>query len=321
MLVMAMATSAAAEGAPRAPVLLVEPPATFDTARFATALETYVTNVRLEIAPHAAATDDVVCADAWAAAQSMAGPIGLWVRWTGDTIVVSMVTDAGCAAAQSTTVDAAPGDAAFVYRVAALKLASMVREVAPVAPPEVRAPPVVIAPVIVPAADPGLARTIDVGATGVASGAEESRLYGLVASAWIGARWSAGVTLILGAANEATGLAGDGRARMFGALGGARLVLVERGRFALDAEVSVGGFGVHASADRMTGGTTSETAWTPVASLAPRLRVAVAGPVSVTLGPTLDVSTRSVHLTLGETPLYQASLVRFRWDVRAQIWF
>ena len=79
--------------------------------------------------------------------------------------------------------------------------------------------------------------------------------------------------------------------------------------------------GVHASADRLTGDTMSETTWTPVAALATRLRIAVAGPVSVTLGPTVDVSTRSVRLTLGETPLYQASLVRFRWDVRAQIWF
>ncbi len=324
-IVLLSAAIAAADPLPRVPVLVVDPPAGFDVAKLETALETYVTNAQLVVLPHAAAPDPAMCADAVAQAHALASPTGLWVRWTEGHLVIAMVGEAGCGASESSTVDVPADQPAFVYRVAALKLGSMLRGLAIAPPPS--DPPPVIAPALLarpipPAPVAPLARSIELGASGVASAQADERIYAASAGAWIGRAWSVGAMVSLGAAREAESVAGAGTARMFGALVAARRTLAGNPRWGLDLEAGAGIAAVWSSADRSDGqAAMSDHAVTPVLALAPRLRLAVAGPLGVSLGPTLEVAARSVRFSLGDTPLYHASLVRLRWDLRAQIWF
>jgi len=313
---------AAADPLPQVPVLIIDAPPTFDLGRFATALETYVPNVQIATVPHAAAPDEVVCADALAQARAIASPIGLWVRWVDGAMVIAMVPEAGCGAVESSTVEVPADQPTFVYRVAALKLGSMLRGL-PVVPPPVAPPPVVIVP-SVPVTPPpaALDRSIEIGATGIASTSAADRVYLASAGAWIGRAWSIGASFSISASRDAESAAGAGTARLFGVLGGVRRTLTHGERWALDLEAGVGVVAVWSSADRSDGQPAmSDHAITPIASLAPRLRLAVAGPIGLSLGPTLDVAPRSVRFSLGDTPLYHAGMARLRWDVRAQIWF
>jgi len=325
-----------ADAAPaRVPMVLVDPPPAFDTARFVTSLETYVTNAVIEASSRVPATDDIVCAEVIAEARAAAVSVALWARWVDRTMTVSMVTvDKGCAAAESSTVDVPPEQPEFVYRVSALKIASLLRVL-----PETR----VVVEDNPSGPEVGQARNplpwslgsrirptydgaVELGATGVASSESAARTFALVASAWVNTRshstrFSVGATLLASAAHEADAAGGSGRTRVFGASLGGRAILIRGERAALVGQLDLGVLSIWSSADRTTGASAmSETVWAPVVSLAPHVRIAVAGPLHVTLGPTLDLS-RPVLLTLGQTPLYQASWLRFRWDIRAQLWF
>ena len=313
---------------PTVPIALVDAPPSFEDARFVTALETYVTNARLSIVRLSAMTDDAVCAALIESTRAAPSPVVLWARWTHGTMSLSMVTvEHACGAVETSTVDVPPDQPAFIYRVAALKLASFLR-VVPAAAPRPEAPmPAKLEPVRKPlpaVVTSAPEHAVELGAAGVASTESAARTYTLVASGWIGTRYSLGGTLLASVAHEANAPGGSGRARLFGALVGARRTFAHSGRFALVGEIDLGVVSVWSSAQRITTTATdamSERVWTPLAAFAPHLRILLAGPLHVTVGPTLEIASRAVLLTLGDTPLYHASLVRFRWDVRAQIWF
>lgn len=330
--------------APRpVPILLVDPPPTFDRVRFDSSLQTYVTNAQLLPTPHAAATDDMICNDAFSAARDARSPVAMWARWTDAGMTVFMVSvDKDCGVVESSTVDVPPDQPDFVYRVAALKIASLLRSLPEetgghLDEPEAPARTSLAwrdLPLRVP---PTYYGAVDLGVTGVASTEAAARTYALVASAWIKSRFyptyrgqgptrlSYGLGLLASAAHDADAAGGSGRARVFGAFGGLRIRAWgnERdGRLAVIGELDAGVLSVWASADRVTGADAmSETVWAPFVAVAPHLRIKIAGPLHVTVGPTLDLALRRVELSVGESALYRASLVRFRWDARAQLWF
>ncbi len=332
VLVMLLAGIASAEPA-RVPMVLVDAPKGFDTARLSTSLETYVTNAVIVVAPRAAAADDVVCADALAMARLASTPIALWARWTSPlSIALSMASvDKGCAAIETSTVDVPPEQPDFVYRVAALKIASLVRVL-----PEASAPAVELVPPTATTPEawsekPTIVRVpywaaIDLGVTGVASTASSARTYALAGSFWLQEpggwpRFSIGATLVASAAHEAEAAGGSGSARLFAALVGARARIAQSGRVAIIAELDAGIATVWSSAERSNGTPAmSERVWTPIATFAPHVRLGLTRRFHLALGPTLDVS-RAISLTLGDTLLYRASSVRFRWDIRAERWF
>jgi hypothetical protein len=342
-IVVGVASISPAHAAPvRVPMQLVAPPPTFDASRFGTSLETYVTNAVVVVSPRAAAADDVVCADAIAQAHAASAPVALWARWVAPsdaspappmapTMTVSMVTvEKGCAEIDSSTVDVPPDQPDFVYRVAALKIASLLRVlpessvgqptgIDPRLVPGDKNVPAVVTPAPVPARP---RHTIEVGATGVASTTPAGRTLATSIGVWRGERFAFGGALFASMAHEATAAGGAGTARVFGVHGGVRLRAWARGRLAIIHEMDVGLASVWASADRSTGvEAMSETVWTPFVAIAPHLRIALAGPLHVTVGPTLDLAWRRVDLRVAEVPLYHAGVVRFRWDARVQLWF
>ena len=210
-------TLAAAEPAPPAPtvpLLVIGAPSTFELARLASALDTYVPNAKLAVT---SASADAGCEEALADARAAQSPIGLWLQWTPDgAIVIERVDAAGCAAIESSTVEVPPEQPSFVYRVIALKVASLVREL-PVPPPTAPAPvpPKVIAtaPPSAPIAPRSPWRAIDVGASGIADTAAESRGYFASAGAWFGRTWLLGGDVRVGLAHDATRSGRPGRAR------------------------------------------------------------------------------------------------------------
>jgi hypothetical protein len=314
---------ASADPLPAVPMALVDAPPAFDGARFTTALETYVVNAQVSVRLVPVMTDDAVCASLLVAPTQTA----VWARWTATTIQLSVATaEKGCGAVETSTVDIPKDQPAFVYRVAALKVASLLRTLpAPPAPPPPAPTPLPALPGVVPPPRHVDTRTpvaVELGATGVASGSKARRTSSLVLGAWFGKTVSLGGSLLASAAQDADAPGGSGTARMFGALVGGRMTFPLGGRLAIISEVDVGVLSVGSSADRVTGAAAmSDREWTPILSFDPHLAVRVAGPLYVLVGPTLDLATHSVDISLGDTPLYHASLVRFRWDVRAQIWF
>ena len=322
------------------PLLLIDPPAGFDAARFATALETYVPSARVVVSVSARAGADpaAICAEVQAAAAGAGALIALWARWTDGGLVIERVGAAGCEAVDRSVVDVASEQQAFVYRVAALKVASLVRDLAEAAPVAEAAEPVAPPPepdergalaasdgddVVrggVVAAEP--ARVLELGASGIASTRAADRVTLASLGGWVGGAWRFGGTAMISDAHEQAGPGGQGRVRVFGGFAGTRRVLA-RGpwwRFEVTAELGV--LHVRSEATR-TGGAPAMSAqvWTPAAAVAPRLGLPLAGPLGLALGPTVEASTRAVRLTLGDTPLYNASRVRLRWDVRAELRF
>jgi hypothetical protein len=65
----------------------------------------------------------------------------------------------------------------------------------------------------------------------------------------------------------------------------------------------------------------SADVWTPAVALAPWIQFAVVGPLSLALGPTLEIAARPVELDLGVSPLYHAGRVRLRGDVHVELAF
>jgi hypothetical protein len=356
-LVVALTSRDARAESVRIPMMLVDAPNGFDTARFVTSLETYVTNAAVVVVPRAGGGDDVVCVDAVAAGRLAQVPVALWARWasasnesgvsntSGLSMTLSMVVvEKGCGAIESSAVDVTPDQPDFVYRVAALKVASLLRVLPETAPVEPTKGATDDSTPTVPrsglAWNSGGARvaapyygTIELGVTGVASAESAARTYALVASVWLkthfyatresprGTRFMVGLSLLASAAHEVESAGGSGSARLFGALVGGRMFFARSGRVALLADANMGVATVWSSADRSNGADAmSERVWTPIASLAPHVRFKVTLPFHITAGPTIDVS-RSIDLTLGDTPLYHASWLRFRWDIRAQLWF
>ena len=310
--------------APTVPLLVIGPPPTFELGRLDNALDTYVPNATLAVTAMAASG----CEEALAAARAAHSPIGFWLHWTTDgAIVIERVGEAGCSAIESSTVDVPPEQPAFVYRVVALKVASLVREL-PVPPPTAACParptghrP--IAPPSAPIAPRSPWRAIDLGASGIADTAAADRLYFASAGAWFGRTWLLGGDVRVGLAHDATGPGGHGSARGFGAFAGVRRAIVERRAWSIYVALELGVIGVHASATRAPSATSamSDDVWTPAAALAPWIRFALVGPLALALGPTLELQARPVELDLGVSPLYHAARVQLRGDVHAELAF
>ena len=303
--------------APTVPLLVIGAPSTFELARLASALDTYVPNATLAVT----SSIDAGCDEALAGARAVQSPIGLWLHWTAEgAIVIERVGAAGCAAIESSTVEVPPEQPSFVYRVIALKVASLVREL-PVPPPTVPPPPrIIVAPPRPPSPSPW--RAIDVGASGIANTAAESRGYFASAGAWFGRNWMLGGDVRVGLARDATGMGGQGSARAFGAFAGVRHAIIDSRAWSIDMALEVGAIGVHGAATR-TDAASAMTAdvWTPAVALAPRIRFGVVGPLAIALGPTLELLARPVELDLGVSPLYQADRVRLRVELQAEITF
>ena len=312
--------------APAVPLLVIGAPRTFDLARLTSALDTYVPNARLVVTAMAASVSGAPsgCHDAMAAARAAGSPVALWLRWSSDgAIVIERAGAAGCAASESSTVDVPPEQPAFVYRVVALKVASLVRELpAPAQPPPLTPAPPVPPPSARPEPTRLPSRAIDLGMSGIADTAAASRSYFASAGAWFGHPWALGGEVRISLAHDATGPGGDGSARAFGAFAGVRRALVERPAWSIDVALEVGAIGVHAAATRTNQASAmSADVWTPAAALAPRLRVAVVGPLWLTLGPTLEILARPVELDLGVSQLYDAGGLRLRGDLNAELAF
>jgi hypothetical protein len=312
--------------APTVPLLVIGAPSTFELARLESALDTYVPNAKLVVTAISASGTDAPpgCDEAMAAAHAAGSTIALWLHWTADgVIVIERVGAAGCAAVESSNVDVPPDQPAFVYRVIALKVASLVREL-PVPPPPpapVAAPPAVVAP-----AQPQLPsapwRAIDLGASGIAETAAASRTYAASAGAWFGGTWALGGDVRVSLARDATGPGGQGSAQELGAFAGARRAIVDGRGWSIDVALELGAIGVHGAATR-TNMASAGTAnvWTPAAAIAPRIRFAIVGPLALVVGPTLEVLARPVELDLGVSPLYDADRVRLRGDIYAELAF
>ncbi len=314
-------TIAAAQPAPApasVPLLVIGAPSTFELARLASALDTYVPNAKVTVTE----TPSASCEDALAAARAAHSPIGLWLHWTTEgALAIERVGAAGCSAVESSTVDVPPEQPAFVYRVVALKVASLVRELpAPPAEPPARlpAPPRAIA--IEPPRLPW--RAIELGVSGIANTAAADRGYFASAGAWFGRDWALGGDVRASLSRDATGPGGSGNARVFGVFAGVRRAIVERPAWSIDVALELGAIGVHGSAMRTTTSSAmTDDVWTPAAALAPRIRVALVGPLAVTGGPTLELHARTVALDLGDSPLYHAGRVRLRGDVHLELSF
>ncbi len=311
--------------APIVPLLVIDAPDTFELARLASALDTYVPNAKLVVTamPGSGTAAPPGCDEAMASARAAGSPIGLWLHWTSDgVIVIERAGAAGCAAIESSTVEVPPEQSAFVYRVVALKVASLVRElpVPPPAPPA-PAPPRVIAPGP-PSVSRSPRRAIELGASGIADTAAASRGYSASAGAWFGHPWALGGDVRVSLARDATSPGGDGSARAFGVFAGVRRAIALRRAWSIDVALEVGAIGVHGAATRtnLASAMTADV-WTPAAALAPRIRLAVVGPLALTLGPTLEVLTRSVELDLGVSSLYDAGRVQLRGDIYAELAF
>ncbi len=320
-LVIAGSTIAAAQPAPTVPLLVIDAPSTFELARLASALDTYVPNAKLAVTISASA--DTGCEEALAAARAAQSPIGLWLHWTSEgAIVIERVGAAGCATTESSTVEVPPEQPSFVYRVIALKVASLVREL-PAPPPPVPPPPKIIAtPPQPPSGTRSPWRAIDVGASGIADTAAESRGYFASAGAWFGGTWMLGGDVRVSLARDATGPGGDGSARAFGAFAGVRRAILERRAWSIDMALELGAIGVHGAATRADMATvTTADVWAPAVALAPRIRFAVIGPLAIAVGPTLELLARPVELDLGVSPLYASGRVRLRGDLQAEITF
>lgn len=310
------------------PLLVIDAPSTFELGRLANALDTYVPNAKLALTAMLASGTEPSpgCEQALAAARTAHSPIGLWLHWTVDGgLVIERVGEAGCSAVESSTVAVPPAQPTFVYRVVALKVASLVHDL-PV-PQQPRAPtqrpiPEIAATNATSGTSPLLWRAIDLGASGIADTSPADRVYFASAGAWFGHTWALGGDVRVSFAHDASGPGGDGSARVFGAFVGVRRAIVDRGMWAIDASAELGVIGVIGSATRTgTASTMTDDVWTPAAALAPRIRFAVVGPVAVAVGPTLELQARPVELDLGVSPLYHAGRVRLRADVHVELAF
>jgi hypothetical protein len=304
--------------APVVPLLVIDAPSTFDLVRLANALDTYVPNAKLAVT----ATSASGCEQALAAARTANSPIGLWLHWTVDGgLVIERVGEAGCSAVESSTVDVP--QPAFVYRVVALKIASLVHELpVPTQPAAPKIVPEIIATNAPSETPPSPWRAIDLGASGIADTGAADRVYFASAGAWFGRTWALGGDVRVSFAHDASGPGGDGSARVFGAFVGVRYAIVDRGVWAIDVSAELGASGVHGSATRTgTSSSMTDDVWTPAAALAPRIRFAVVGPLAIAVGPTLELQARPVELDLGVSPLYHAGRVRLRADVHVELTF
>jgi hypothetical protein len=318
---------AAAQPAPApahtVPLLVIDAPSTFDLTRLANALDTYVPNVTLAVTAASAGTQPS-CDAALAAARAANSQVRLWLHWTADgTLVIERVGEAGCTAIESSTVEVPPEQPAFVYRVVALKVASLVRELPAPAPPPAPPQPVTTITTTTSAVPTSPWRAIDLGASAIASTAAADRVYVASAGAWFGRTWLLGGDLQLGLARDATGAGGDGSVRELGAFVGVRRAIVDRGTWSIDVTAELGVIGVYGSATRTPSATSamSDDVWTPAAALAPWIRFAVVGPLAIAVGVTLELQARPVELDLGVSPLYPADRFRLRGDVHIELAF
>jgi len=315
-----VASTAQAQSEPDVPLLVVgELPADFELARFASALDTYVVGARVTAAPIASTDDANACARALERAITQASPIALWARWADDALVLSLVrVTGGCGAIAATTADVAPDQRQFIYRVAALKVASMVRE-AIAAAPVVEAPRrVAPAPVV----EASWATLVELGAAGDASTAESERRFFAVATARAGKLgWYVGPMIQASVPQSRDVPGASGRAFQLTALAAVGRTLLERAGWSLDADVGVGVAYVWSTGQRDGGPAMEEQVWIPTASVAPRVRFDIASRVAITAGIGVDLALRTVRLTLGDMPLYEAGHVQLRWDLRAQLRF
>jgi hypothetical protein len=321
LVVIVGSTIAAAQPAPAptVPLLVIGAPSTFELARLASALDTYVPNAKLAVTISA----DAGCEEALAGARAAQSPIGLWLHWTSEgAIMIESVGAAGCATIESSAVEVPPEQPSFVYRVIALKVASLVRELPP---PTVPVPPPPMITATLPKPPSGSRspwRAFDVGASGIADTAAESRGYSASAGAWFGDTWLLGGDVRVSLARDATGPGGHGSARAFGAFAGVRRAIVERRAWSIDMALELGAIGVHGEAAHTDmASVTTTNVWTPAVALAPRIRFAVIGPLAIAVGPTLELLARPVELDLGVSPLYAAGRVRLRGDLQAEISF
>ena len=312
---------AAAQPAPATvPLIVIDPPSTFELARLENALDTYVPNAKLAVTTIATGG----CDEALAAARAANSPIGFWLHWTADgAVAIERVGEAGCSAIESSTVDVPSEQPAFVYRVVALKVASLVHELPMPPPPPPPAPrPVVVMNANTTTPPSPLFRVIDLGASGIADPAAADRVYFASAGAWFGRTWAVGGDVRVSLAHDATGSGGLGSARVFGAFAGIRHAIVGRPAWSIDVALELGAIGVIGDATRtnMASAMTADV-WTPAAALAPRIRFAVFGPLAIALGPTLELQARPVELELGNSALYHAGRVQARGDVQVELAF
>jgi hypothetical protein len=313
---------AAAQPAPATvPLIVIGAPSTFELARLENALDTYVPNATLAVTAIATSGTDG-CEEAQAAARAAHSPIGFWLHWTAEgALAIERVGEAGCSAIESPTVEVPPEQPAFVYRVVALKVASLLREL-PVLPQPTPRPAVVSNVNVTPPRPSSPSRAIDLGASGIADPAAADRVYFASAGVWFGRTWALGGDVRASLAHDATGSGGLGSARVFGAFAGIRRAITLRRAWSIDVALELGAIGVHADATRtnMASAMTADV-WTPALALAPRIRFAVFGPLAIALGPTLEVQARPVELELGNSPLYHAGPVHVRGDVHVELAF
>lgn len=319
------ASSVAAQSQPDVPLLVVgDAPADFDLARLQTALETYVVGARLIPLPIGSVDDPGACAQALERAGAQRSPIAVWARWTGSSLALSIVRVArGCDATESTVVDVEPDQRQFIYRVAALKIASMVRETIGSLPPAEPPKPVVpvVARPVIPIEEPWT-RLVELGASGDASAAASERRYYAVATVRVGKHgWNVGPMVQASAPQSGDVPGGSGRAFQLAALAAVGRTLIGGTRWSLDADASLGVAYVWSTGQRDGGPAMTAGIWVPIASLAPRLRFDVSAAFAITAGPGVDLAMRTVRLTLGDIPLYEAGHVQWRWDLRAQLRF
>lgn len=302
---------------PDVPLVIVDPPSTFDLDRLHSALETYLPNAQVKLLLSSEPSSKS-CEDTLAAATEANSSVGLWLHWAESGAVLEMVGQQGCSAVTTSVVDVPAEQPTFVYRVVALKVASLLQEMPPhsVRTTDPRRGPIDRAPYL------PTPRVLSVGASGIASADAEGRVFLASLGAWIGRQWIVGGDLRVSLARDVTAAGGTGSARELGAFVGVRRHLVERASWAIDATAEVGVVGVYGSATRSGGSDAmSDTTWTAAAALAPSARFALVGPLAITVGPTLELLARPVDYSLGVSPLYHASRVRLRGDIHVELSF
>jgi hypothetical protein len=286
-------------------------PASFDAERLKVAVMTYVADSQPQI------TTAPVGADPCAAARSLAStlqvPVAVWFGWSHDEARGPVMTMAAlpagstCEAAATFAAPYDEQDAAYFYRVVALKLSSLLHELGtlPRPPPPQGAGPAP-EPSLVPEVEMGLAATL-------APDAAARLMLGEIGGNVVRGPWALGLRGFISAPRRHD----EAQAFAWGAAAQARRSLVDiTADVTLEAEAGVGlqglwgGARAGESAERRT-----HQVVLPLVSMAFLAAVRWA-PVTLRLGPSIDGSWGDVSLDAAGAPLLHSPWVRLRAEAR-----
>ncbi len=288
-------------------------PKELDRQRLEDALATYVTGAQVTLEPSNKTSEDDLCA----AAQARLGnaKAAMWGRWQGAELYVAMVvSQAPCPTSQSVGVEVR---APFFYRVAALKLASLLREVqleepAPIAVAPTPAPQPVLTPEAPPPAPEARWR---IGAGASLVNGDVPIVPELIVQRGDD-DLAFGGRLLVGIPQHETSARGEGSVAKAGASATVRLRFVDVAPLAISSELNAGAVVVWAKGLPNVGDDVTRSYVVPQLDVAVLATWTFTETLALELGPALDVVTRRLEITMGDATLYESSWVTVRGVAR-----